>query len=286
MKSERKNTIWGIGGAFVIILFIAILFALNFILPLHISPLPSDHFSNFTSRIWAWLEYVVGIAAVVVIVHYRASILKRDVIQATVLAGLNWIGRYTMNRGLYDATTESVITALAFTAAVVMFRKIAKEHVLSIKAFAGERPDIVKSILYGIAFAIPLSVVNIAYFWFASGPRYPGNLTESFLGALHPGISEEIIFRYFIIALSLLILHGHLSQKLLVFTTLFLAVVPHSLAHLPDLMLSNPGAGVFLLVMTSLLFGLPMALLQVKKNLESAISFHWFIDFTRFLLGF
>ena len=32
--------------------------------------------------------------------------------------------------------------------------------------------------------------------------------------------------------------------------------------------------------------GLPMAVLQVKRNLETAIAFHWFIDFARFLFGY
>lgn len=40
------------------------------------------------------------------------------------------------------------------------------------------------------------------------------------------------------------------------------------------------------LTATSLLFGLPMALLHIKRNLETAIAFHWFIDFARFLFGF
>jgi hypothetical protein len=44
--------------------------------------------------------------------------------------------------------------------------------------------------------------------------------------------------------------------------------------------------GSVMLVATSLLFGLPMALLQIKKNLETAIAFHWLIDFMRFLFGF
>jgi membrane protease YdiL (CAAX protease family) len=62
--------------------------------------------------------------------------------------------------------------------------------------------------------------------------------------------------------------------------------VPHSLNHLPDLFLQNPWMGLFMLIATSLLFGLPMALLQLKRNLETAIAFHWFIDFMRFLFGF
>jgi hypothetical protein len=65
-----------------------------------------------------------------------------------------------------------------------------------------------------------------------------------------------------------------------------LAVIPHSLLHLPDLFLENPGMALGLLAATSLLFGLPMAILQIRKNLESAIAFHWFIDFVRFLFGY
>ena len=67
---------------------------------------------------------------------------------------------------------------------------------------------------------------------------------------------------------------------------LVLAVVPHSLNHLPDLFLENPMMGLAMLVATSLLFGLPMAVLQIKKNLEAAVAFHWLIDFARFLFGF
>jgi len=33
-------------------------------------------------------------------------------------------------------------------------------------------------------------------------------------------------------------------------------------------------------------FGLPMAFLQHKRNLETAITFHWFIDFIRFFGGY
>lgn len=286
MIINGKTTAQGISIACAVVLLIASLFVLNFILPLSISPFPFDHFSNLSSRIWAWLEYAVGIAAAGLVIHYRSSILERDIVQAIVLASLNWIGRYTMNSNSRDATPESIITALAFIAAVVIFRKIDQDNPLHVEAFHGSLPHIFRGILFGIAAAIPFAGLNIAYFWFTCGPGHPGSLVQSFTEAFHPGISEEIIYRFFIISLCLLLLNGRLSQRLLIFITMFLAVIPHSLAHLPDLMLINPGSAVFLLLTTSLLFGLPMALLQTRYSLESAISFHWFIDFTRFFLGF
>lgn len=36
----------------------------------------------------------------------------------------------------------------------------------------------------------------------------------------------------------------------------------------------------------SVLFGLPMALLMKRKNLQMAAGMHWFIDFVRFAGGF
>jgi ABC-type spermidine/putrescine transport system permease subunit I len=38
-------------------------------------------------------------------------------------------------------------------------------------------------------------------------------------------------------------------------------------------------------VVTSILFGLPMAYLAYKKDIETAIGFHWIIDAVRFTLG-
>lgn len=68
-----------------------------------------------------------------------------------------------------------------------------------------------------------------------------------------------------------------------------LMVVPHSLLHLlhpADLFISNPAMAVAMLLATSLLFGHPMALLQIRRSFESAVSFHWFIDFARFFFGY
>lgn len=82
------------------------------------------------------------------------------------------------------------------------------------------------------------------------------------------------------------LLRSSSSPRLVTLAALILAVVPHSLNHLPELFLENPLMGLVMLVATSLLFGLPMAVLQIKKNLETAIAFHWLIDFARFLFGF
>jgi hypothetical protein len=52
------------------------------------------------------------------------------------------------------------------------------------------------------------------------------------------------------------------------------AVTQHSLNHLHRLFRENTAMGIFMLAATSLLFGLPMALLQLGHNLETATDFH------------
>jgi membrane protease YdiL (CAAX protease family) len=119
-----------------------------------------------------------------------------------------------------------------------------------------------------------------------AGAIQPQNVFYSAFEALSPAIHEEIVYRFFVLALVLHLLKSSASPRLAMIVAVFLAIVPHSLNHLPDLFLENPAMGLFMLTATSLLFGLPMAILQIRKNLETAIAFHWFIDFARFVLGF
>lgn len=88
------------------------------------------------------------------------------------------------------------------------------------------------------------------------------------------------------LALCFTLLRSTTAPRPALLVAVLLAVVPHSLNHLPDLFLVQPVSGLILLLATSLLFGLPMALLQLRRNLETAISFHWFIDAARFLFGY
>jgi len=138
----------------------------------------------------------------------------------------------------------------------------------------------------GILFALPLAALNNLYFYLNSGPVEFKSLLGSALEALSPAIHEEVIFRFFVLALVIYLLRFHLPDRWVMVIAVFLAVVPHSLNHLPELFQQNPVMGLLMLLATSLLFGLPMALLQIKKDLGSAIVFHWFIDFARFWMGF
>lgn len=62
-------------------------------------------------------------------------------------------------------------------------------------------------------------------------------------------------------------------------------IVPHVLIHLPSILKHN-GSSSFIqgFIFLSIFFGLPMAILQRKRDLMSAIIVHFTIDFVRFLI--
>ena len=193
-----------------------------------------------------------------------------------------------MSHSMHDpsfisSTFEGFGVWICFLGGLALFRNLETSVV---PAFQLPLPKIGISLLIGIAVAFPLAVVNNLYFYLNAGGIQFQNIFYSAFAALSPGIHEEIIFRYFVLAMCFSLFKPGVPSQLGIAASIFLAVVPHSLNHLPDLFLQNPWMGLFMLIATSLLFGLPTALLQLKRNLETAIAFHWFIDFMRFLFGF
>lgn len=256
------------------------LYVLNLILPLTSSPI--FHYNNFTSRIWSWSEFALTGAAVVVLFKLR-TVSMQSILSAVLLASLSAVSIYLRNSGLTDALQEGLIVFVTFLAGSAIFQRVNGQ---TIAALQNGTANVILSILFGIMVAIPFAVINNLFFYFNSGHVTFRDGFVSALLALSPGISEEIIFRYFVVALCSQWLQNESKQRLGFFAAVLLAVVPHSLNHLPDLFITNPATALFMLAATCLLFGLPMAVLQVKKNLESAIAFHWFIDFARFLFGY
>lgn len=270
----------GWAGIIGMIVTYAILYTLNLAIPLARSPL--FHYNNYTTRIWSWSEFALAGAAVAVL-FTRRQVMVRPVVLAFVLASLSGASIYWRTHGMIDAVQEGVIVFLTFLASVTLFQH---NQGLTVSAFQSSPATFLRSVLFGVAAALPLAAINNLFFFITSGNIVFTDGLRSALMALSPGISEEIIFRYFIIALCGHWLQSDSRQGLGFWAMILLTVVPHSLNHLPDLFLTDPAMAVFMLAATCFLFGLPMALLQAKKNLETAIAFHWFIDFARFLFGY
>ena len=103
------------------------------------------------------------------------------------------------------------------------------------------------------------------------------------LEALSPGIIEEVWARLFLTTLCYALLRPTTNDRprRAHVAAILIGAITHGLWHLPTLMILGP-AGLGYIV-AGLLFGVPMALLFIKRDLEQAIGYHFFIDFVRFL---
>lgn len=274
---EKKSSIigWLISLVFFIIVLIIYILSIKFTL--------SRNDGLFQYRAWNWVEYFLGICSLIVISVRFKKIKLSTVVCGLFFTFLCWISFFYRTREIDTTIIDGLITFFAYIAGCSLtdkgkgVRSLVKE---------GENKKAVKSLLYGAIVSIPFACINVAYFIITQGPiRFQNPFISGFL-ALQPGIGEEIVFRFFIINAASTVLRNKLSQKHLLFIVFFLSIIPHSILHFPDLWLSNLPGAIFMLISTSLLFGLPMAYLQYTRNLESAIGFHWFTDFLRFFAGF
>lgn len=262
----------GIGG---IALLYAALYGLNYWLPLERG--------NYTTRIWSWSQLALTTGAGIAVVLQRRHLKPSAVVLGLLLGMVSGLAYLLHEPYVWGGVQEGAGVWLCFMGGYVLCYDLEGPRV---PAFQPPIAAIGRSLLFGIALALPLAIVNNLYFSATLGPAQLQEPLVSAFTALSPGIHEEVIFRFFVLAVCLTLLRDVASQRLAGSAAVVLAVVPHSLNHLPDLFVASPAMAVSLLVATSLLFGLPMALLQLKRNLESAIAFHWFIDFARFLFGF
>lgn len=103
------------------------------------------------------------------------------------------------------------------------------------------------------------------------------------LTALSPVILEEICYRLLLFAYCLSLLKGEIRNKSENFWCYFMMIIPHVLIHTPDTFLTyGILSGVVSVLMISLIFGLPFAILQRKRDLTSAMIAHGTVDVIRF----
>lgn len=260
---------------FIPFIVFLLLFILGISLPLHLTP----HYGNYMSRIWNWTEVLIALTAIYYIIRNKTFNLKQMIISlflgAVCLVALFRDPRYI------DIIITSICVAVTFYGACRIFDQLDAENPsINIRIV-----DSIKYFALGAVISIPLALLNVLFFSL-QGQINMENILYSAIFALKPAVSEEVVFRFFLLAFSYYLLHGKVTERFLSIYIYILIVIPHSLLHYPDLLLASPVNAILLLTLNSVIFGFPMALLMKQKNLQMAIGMHWFIDFIRFAAGF
>jgi VanZ family protein len=96
---------------------------------------------------------------------------------------------------------------------------------------------------------------------------------------------EEVIYRFAFLGLLWLALRKPLPNQAAWLAGL-LAMLAHNFMHFDDLFLQAPLMALGLGTGMAILWGLPPTILALRRDIESAIAFHWIQDVARFLAGF
>ncbi|MDR1364828.1 MAG: CPBP family intramembrane metalloprotease [Oscillospiraceae bacterium] len=176
------------------------------------------------------------------------------------------------------------ITIFSYYSAAYIFRNYGKQNY-----FLADFKNILNSVKTGILISIIPTITNIVEFKFINNLSVDFNLIRfpfAMFAALQPGIAEEVIFRFFLLAFVLNAFKGKLPKtNFIEFLIYFLMIVPHCLLHYQmNEFIQNPIPAILNLIYMCVFYGIPAVWLMKNKNLYAAISFHWFIDFIRFWL--
>lgn len=174
---------------------------------------------------------------------------------------------------------ECASVFISFYAASIIF----DIHHAGIEAFVKPSQSFA-SIGLGFFIGVPIAIINVAL----GGGFERVHFYNPLLAAERAltAIPEEVVFRFFIYALCLYFLkgvpHSVISQLLCV----IMMIVPNIMCGLPNIALQNPSEAMDAFVVFSLVFGVPMTFLQLKRDFDSAIALHWFVNMIRlFILG-
>lgn len=143
-----------------------------------------------------------------------------------------------------------------------------------------------RSIALGLAVGAPLAVLNLFALQMTGGQSIRWqNPQAALLDALQPALVEEVVYRFAFWGLLWLVLRKPLPAQAPWLAGL-LALLVHNFTHFDELFVQNPLLALGMGLVMGLLWGLPPTLLALRRDLESAVAFHWIQDATRFLAGF
>ncbi|WP_270507496.1 type II CAAX prenyl endopeptidase Rce1 family protein [Paraclostridium sordellii] len=165
-----------------------------------------------------------------------------------------------------------ISTIIPFVASIGIFKKSKN----TVHIFNNDKKIILLSVILTLLIGIILGAINV-FFAIDSIPINPDFKIQYVFNALRAGIFEEIFFRLFFFAMCVYITNDSKFSKTQNLLCYLIMIIPHTLIHFNLSTFNLPSV-----IMLSLLFGLPFALMLRKLNLISAIGAHSIVDIIRF----
>jgi hypothetical protein len=289
-KVNPAEEVTGKGIAVLLSFFVlyVVIYALSYLLdrfsgnPLLSVPLASPY---------SLICLVMAIVGLWLIVRHLKDYRLNDFAVSFLLSALVWLAiqskywynGWTPSIPFYEPTFNAIEVFLITLGAIGLLKN---NKVLRFRLAEDDDRKAVMSLALGAVIGLPFAAINVLLFVLStSQPIVMRDALVSSIIALQPGIMEEVVFRLFFMGLAIVVLLRYLPRKTAITSAIFMAILFHSALHVPQTIISSPLSALITVVVTSILFGLPMAYLAYKKDIETAIGFHWIIDAVRFTLG-
>lgn len=230
----------------------------------------SIFFVNYVIRamsFWPLLAlWVLGLSICLLIKNKLPSV--KGILISVVFTLLDSLGLFASDKGFSGSIVISGVLVLICSLAVISSLEKQGEIFL---LRAGTKSALM-SILLGLGVGIGLGIINIL-FGIRSEEINVGFTLGRILLPLNPGILEEICFRAVFFAFC--DFGAGELKKGQRFTIWFMMIMPHVLAH---------GENIIESLVLAVLFGLPFAILQRKRDIASAMIGHGVVDLIRFVV--
>ncbi len=226
---------------------------------------------------WHMLSLSILLALAIIVVWRKR--LTRKLIAAGVMTTVVLLGvEHLLSDDWGNGLITSVGAGLMAVAGALLLDHTRLTHV---RLLEGDFLAGVKSFLWGCALALPPALLNALSMRQAPPSEFDLMFDQWWKAfyALQPGILEEVWARLLLTTLLYALLRplsaGHPRRA--VVGAMLLAATIHGLAHFP-MSLNSPMEAIYV----TLMYGIPLALVYVKRDLETAMAYHFFIDFVRF----
>lgn len=225
-----------------------------------------------------WLLAFSVVPAVGVLVARRTQLAARvwvaGIASAAALLAVEAVFRENVMGGL---VLGAVIAPQAMAGIVLLEpSRLARVWLLEARPFAAGR-----AFALGCLLAVPPALMNVSGMTAKMASATEASLRNAWMAfyALQPALLEEVWARLFLLPLLYVAFRsasGSTTGRALSLA-LLVSVAVHGLAHAPQSIATVTNA-----LFTALVYGVPLALLFLRRGLESAIGYHFFIDFVRF----
>jgi len=220
------------------------------------------------------------IATIWILVAWRREIRLRLVVQGLALAVLALLGGLLILKNGF-ATKSFIVLFSVFLPPMFMAGELLINHTRlgGSQLHTGRYGKVLMSFLWGCLLFVPLGLSNAASGSPGSGITW---VTKGWMPLVLPvfsGIAEEIWFRFLLIGLCFFLLRPAFRTRpvVAVLAAVLFSAITFGLGH---------GRTLDKFLTTGLLYGLPMAIIYVKRDLEHVIGAHYMVNMIPWLMVF